>query len=102
MTPEQQTRTIEATDEIQSTTQQLVEARKNAKAWGELADQLRDQLLEEMDDALVAVTASGEPVVKISESNRKSFDKKRFASDHPEIDLGDYDKITLVRQVLPQ
>lgn len=101
MTEQQDAHTMQASEELVQTARQLEEARGYARQWSEVADGLREQMLEELGeaDALTAVTASGVPVVMISESTRRTFDKERFKIKHPEIDLADFDNITQVRQL---
>jgi hypothetical protein len=96
-----QPRKFIATPEMIQLASELAVARKNAKQWGQIESNLRTDLLDLMEeaDADMALTASGLPVVKITESTRKSLDKDALKIAHPEIDLEDYEKVSLVRTI---
>lgn len=86
----------------------LGEARSNAKQWGEVADFVRDELLEhvkdlakvnEVEEPKALVAAGGVKILSISETTRKTLDIDRVKADYPEIDWDNYYKVSASTQV---
>lgn len=86
----------------------LGEARSNAKQWGEVADFVRDELIEhvktiasavDIDEPKAVVAAGGVKILSISETTRKTLDVDRVKLDHPEIDWDYYYKVSSSTQV---
>lgn len=87
--------TVTEDDQIVTEARTYREARTNARKWGEIGDQARENILGIIEESTgeqdgEAVTASGVSVVRVTETLTKSFDRKRFQSDYPDIDLEPY------------
>jgi hypothetical protein len=86
----------------------LGEARSNAKQWSEVADFVRDELIDHVkllaatvsvDEPKAVVAAGGVKILSISESTRKTLDVDRVKIEHPEIDWDSYYKVSSSTQI---
>lgn len=102
------TQDLPADEKTIELSRRLGEARSNSKQWGEVAEYLRDELIEHAKEIAAAhgvdepkaLVASGVKVATITTSVRKTLDVDRLKSDYPDIDWDKYYKVsssTMVR-----
>lgn len=106
--PGQNSQDVPADEKSIELARRLAEARSNAKQWGEVADFVRDELLEhvkdianaaEIDEVKAVVAAGGVKILSISETTRKYLDVERIKAEHPEINWDSYYKVSSSTQV---
>lgn len=100
---------LPASEKFIELSRRLAEARSNSKQWGEVADYVRDELIEEgrtiarehgVDEPKAFTAGAGVKVATVSETVRKTVDMDRLRHDYPDIPWDDYYKVsssTMVR-----
>lgn len=102
------TQDLPADDKTIELARRLGEARANSRQWGEVADYVRDELIEHakdiakehgIDEPHTLTAGAGVKVVTISESLRKTIDLDKLKTDYPDIPWDDYYKVSSSVQV---